>query len=71
MGVLGVLLGGLGPLVGRNTLGVGVVFGAIYVLLLAIGFRHLRAATKDIDCAEGDCVLPNAESQAATPESLF
>ncbi len=60
MSVLGVVFGGsaFGALVGRNTIGVGVVFGAIYAILLAIGFRHLRAATKDIDCSAGECTLP-------------
>lgn len=60
MAVLGVVFGGsaFGALVGRNTIGVGLVFGTIYVALLAVGFRHLRAATKDIDCSTGECALP-------------
>lgn len=60
MAVLGVLFGGsaFGALVGENTLAVGLVFGAIYAVLLVIGFRHLRAATKDIDCSSGECSLP-------------
>lgn len=60
MAVLGVIFGGsaFGALVGRNTLAVGLVFGAIYAALLVIGFRHLRAATKGIDCTEGECAVP-------------
>lgn len=60
MAVLGVLFGGsaFGALVGENTLAVGLVFGAIYAVLLVIGFRHVRAATKDIDCSSGECSLP-------------
>ncbi|MFT7599702.1 MAG: hypothetical protein ACI8TP_002637 [Acidimicrobiales bacterium] len=60
MTVLGVLFGGsaFGALVGRNTIGEGVVFGAIYAILLVIGFRHLRSATKDVDCTDGECTLP-------------
>lgn len=60
MTVLGVLFGGsaFGALVGRNTIGVGIVFGVIYAILLAIAFRHLRSATKDIDCRNGECTLP-------------
>ncbi len=61
MAVLGVLFGGtaLGAVVGRNTIGVGIVFGVIYAILLAVGFRHLKAATRDIDCSDGECVLPS------------
>lgn len=60
MGVLGALFGGsaFGALVGRNTIAVGIVFGTIYAALLVIGFRHLRAATEDIDCSTGECKLP-------------
>lgn len=60
MAGFGVLFGGsaFGALIGRNTIGVGIVFGAIYTVLLAIGFRHLRAATKDVDCSDGECRLP-------------
>ena len=60
MAVLGVLFGGsaFGALVGRNTIGVGIVFGVIYAAFLAVGFRHLRAATRDIDCSTGECALP-------------
>lgn len=60
MAVLGVLFGGsaFGALVGRNTIAVGIVFGTVYTILLVIGFRHLRAATKDIDCNDGQCTLP-------------
>jgi len=60
MAVLGVLFGGsaFGALVGRNTLGVGLVFGVVYAVLLGVAFRHLRAATKGVDCSDGECVLP-------------
>ena len=59
MAVLGVLFGGsaFGALVGRNTIAVGIVFGAIYLALLTIGFRHLRSATKGIDCTDGLCTI--------------
>lgn len=61
MGTLGVLFGGsaFGAFVGRNTIGVGIVFAVIYAALLAVGFRHLRAATKDIDCSNGECRVPS------------
>lgn len=60
MGVLGVVFGGsaFGALVSRNTLGVGLVFGTVYVALLVVGFRHIRAATKDIDCSGDECTIP-------------
>ena len=61
MAALGVLFGGsaFGALVGRNTLGVGLVFGVIYSILVVIGFRHLRAATSQVDCSTGECELPS------------
>jgi hypothetical protein len=61
MAVAGVLFGGsaFGALVGRNTIGVGLLFGTIYAVFLGIGFRHLRAATKDIDCSSGECAIPS------------
>lgn len=60
MAALGVVFGGsaFGALIGRNTIGVGIVFGAVYAILLVIGFRHLRAATRDTDCSNGECTLP-------------
>jgi hypothetical protein len=60
MAVAGMVFGGsaFGALVSRNTLGVGIVFTAIYAALLAVGFRHIRAATKEIDCSTGECILP-------------
>ncbi len=59
MAALGFLFGGtaFGALVSRNTLGVGLAFGAVYAIGLAIGFRHIRAATKDIDCSDGACTV--------------
>ncbi len=64
MAVLGVLFGGsaFGALVGRNTIAVGIVFAVIYAALLAVGFRHLRAATKDVDCSDGECTIPSPPS---------
>lgn len=58
---LGVLFGGtaFGALVDRNTLAVGLISGTIYTALLVVGFRHLRAATKDIDCSKGECSIPS------------
>ena len=46
MTVLGAVLGGtaFGALISRNAITVGVVFGIIYAVGLAIGFRHLRTA---------------------------
>ena len=57
MAVLGVIFGGsaFGALISRNTLGVGIVFGLIYAIGLAIGFHHLRRATRGIDCSDGQC----------------
>ncbi len=62
MAVLGVIFGGsaFGALISRNTLGVGIVFGVIYGIGLAIGFRHLRRATKGIDCSDGQCDIGRA-----------
>jgi hypothetical protein len=59
MAVLAAIFGGsaFGSLVSRNTLGVGLVFGAIYAVGVGIGFRHLRAATAGIDCSTGSCEL--------------
>lgn len=60
MAVLGAVLGGsaFGSLISQNMLGVGIFFGLLYAAGLAIGFRHLRAATKDIDCSDGQCQVP-------------
>lgn len=59
MTLLAVVFGGsaFGALISRNTIGVGVVFGVIYVLCLAVGFQHLRAAAADKDCASGNCYV--------------
>ena len=61
MGALGLVFGGsaFGALVSRNTLGVGLLVGAVYVMLLGVAFRELRAATKDIDCSDGACTVPS------------
>lgn len=60
MAVLAAIFGGsaFGTLISRNTLGVGLVFGAIYAAGAAIGFRHLRAAAAGKDCRRDSCVLP-------------
>ncbi len=61
MGVLAAIFGGtaFGALVGRNTLGAGLVLGAIYAIGVGIGFRHIRAATAGRKCRDGECVMPN------------
>lgn len=60
MGVLAVVLGGtaFGTFISSNTLGVGLVVGSIYLVGVVIGLRHIRAATKGIDCSTGSCELP-------------
>jgi mercuric ion transport protein len=57
--LLGTVFGGtaFGTVVTSNTLGVGLFFGALYAVGLAIGFRHLRAATRGIDCSDGSCEI--------------
>ncbi len=59
MGVLAAIFGGtaFGALISRNTLGVGIVAGAVYVAFLVVGFRHLRAAAAGKDCASGTCEI--------------
>lgn len=65
MAVLATIFGGsaFGALVDRNTIGVGIIFGLIYAGGVAIGFRHLRAATKGADCAAGECDLRTGAPQ--------
>ncbi len=60
MGVLAAIFGGsaFGALIDRNTLGVGLVLGAIYAVGVGIGFRHLRAAAVGKDCSGGACEVP-------------
>ena len=57
--LLGTVFAGtaFGTVVTSNTLGVGLFFGALYTGGLAVGFRHLRAATRDIDCRDGSCEI--------------
>ena len=57
--LLGSVFGGtaFGTVVTSNTLGVGLFFGALYAGGLAFGFRHLRAAAKDIDCGDSSCEI--------------
>jgi hypothetical protein len=59
MAVLAAMFGGsaFGALIGRNTLGVGLVFGLIYAVGVGIGFRHLRAAAAGKDCSTGSCEI--------------
>ncbi len=59
MGLLGAVLGGttFGALVARNALGVGLVFGTLYIIGLVIGFRHLREAAKGKNCSDGVCEI--------------
>jgi hypothetical protein len=54
MAVLAAIFGGsaMGALISRNTIGVGIVFGLIYAIGVAIGFRHIRAAKR---CEDGAC----------------
>ena len=57
MAVLAAVFGGtaFGALVSRNTLTVGLVFGAVYAAALAVGFGHLRTARRDAYCPSGTC----------------
>ena len=57
MSVLAAVLGGsaLGPVISRNTLGVGLVLGALYLAGVAVGFRYIRSATAGRNCAAGSC----------------
>lgn len=59
MAVLATVLGGsaFGAFVSRNALGVGLLVGAIYLVGVAIGFRHIRAANAGRDCSTGSCEL--------------
>lgn len=59
MAALAAIFGGsaFGTLLSRNTLGVGLVFGAVYAAGVAIGFRHLRAAAAGKDCSGDSCEL--------------
>ncbi len=59
MAVLAAIFGGsaFGALIGRNTLGVGIVFGLLYAAGVGIGFRHLRAAAKGKDCSDNSCTI--------------
>lgn len=59
MAVLATIFGGsaFGALISRNTLGVGLVFGAIYAVGVGIGLHHIRKATAGRDCSDGACEL--------------
>lgn len=54
MAVLAAVFGGsaMGALISRNTIGVGIVFGLVYAIGIAIGLRYIRAAKK---CEDGSC----------------
>ncbi len=57
MAVFAGVFGGtaFGSLISRNTLGVGLVLGAVYAIGVGIGFRYLRAAAAAKDCRGGCC----------------
>ncbi len=59
MAVLAAVFGGsaFGALISRNAIGVGLIFGLLYAVGVAIGFSHLRAATKGRGCADGSCAI--------------
>ncbi len=59
MAVLAVVFGGttFGALISRNALGVGISFGLVYAIGVAIGFRHIRKATAQRNCGSGVCEL--------------
>ncbi len=62
MGLLALVFGGtaFGALLSRNTLGVGLAVGTIYAIGVGIGLRHIRAATKDVDCSGDTCEVKTA-----------
>ena len=59
MAVLAAVFGGtaFGALLAANTVTVGVVLGLVYVAGVAVGFRHLRAATRGYDCSGDTCTI--------------
>ena len=59
MAVLAAVFGGtaFGTLLGRNTVGVGIIFALIYAAGVAVGFHHLRAAAAGKDCGAGSCEI--------------
>ncbi|MEE9417519.1 MAG: hypothetical protein V3V01_19730 [Acidimicrobiales bacterium] len=59
MAVLAAIFGGsaFGSLVSRNTLWVGLAFGTVYAIGVAIGFKHLRASAAGKDCSKGSCEI--------------
>jgi hypothetical protein len=59
MAVLAAVFGGsaFGVMLKQNTLWVGIVCAVLYAAGVAVGFRHLRRATKGIDCSTGACEI--------------
>jgi len=59
LAVLAAIFGGtaFGTVISRNTLGVGLAFGAVYAVGVGIGFRHIRAATAGRNCRDGECTI--------------
>ena len=55
--VLAMIFGGtaVGALISRNTIGVGVAFGVVYAIGVAIGLRHIRRADSIKSCQAGAC----------------
>lgn len=59
MAVSAAMFGGstLGALISRNTLGVGLILGAVYAIGVAIGFSHLRLAKNNGGCGDRSCAI--------------
>ena len=59
MAVLAAIFGGsaFGTLISTNTLGVGLIFGAIYAAGVVVGLRHIRAAVAGRNCADASCEI--------------
>ena len=52
-----------GALIGRNTIGVGIVVTLIYAAAVVTAFRHLRRAVGGVDCSTGSCEITPAPSK--------
>ena len=67
IGVLGALFGGsaFGAIITRNPIGVGVVFGLLYLAGLVVAFRHLRSAAADRSCEDGACLIEQREPESS------
>ena len=57
--VLAMIFGGtaVGTLISRNTIGVGIAFGVVYVIGVGIGLRHIRRADSIKACRAGSCEI--------------